>query len=107
MSVTLETVTKKRPEPTAEQVAAEELVRRAREQGICARTSCAANMRSRGQMSGWRNRFRRRSEATRGSGRCLDSYLPITSHGPSAGTNNLRSAALRESPAHCRAESAI
>jgi hypothetical protein len=48
MSVTLETVTKKRPEPTAEQVAAEELVRRAREQGICARTSRAANMRSRG-----------------------------------------------------------
>ena len=107
MSVTLETVTKKRPEPTAEQVAAEELVRRAREQGICARTSRAANMRSRGQMSGWRTRFRRGSEATRGSGRCLDSYLPITSHGPSAGTNNLRSAALRESPAHCRAESAI
>jgi putative transposase len=34
MTVTLETVTKKRPEPTAEQVAAEELVRRAREQGL-------------------------------------------------------------------------
>ena len=34
MSATLETVTKKKPEPTAEQVAAEELVRRAREQGL-------------------------------------------------------------------------
>jgi hypothetical protein len=34
MTVTLETVTKKKPEPTAEQVAAEELVRRAREQGL-------------------------------------------------------------------------
>ena len=34
MSATLETVTKKKPEPTAEQVTAEELVRRAREQGL-------------------------------------------------------------------------
>ena len=34
MSATLETVTKKEPEPTDEQVAAEELVRRAREQGL-------------------------------------------------------------------------
>ena len=34
MSETLETVTKKKPEPTAEQQAAEELVRRAREQGL-------------------------------------------------------------------------
>ena len=34
MTETLETVTKKKPEPTAEQVAAEELVRRAREQGL-------------------------------------------------------------------------
>ena len=34
MSETLETVTKKKPELTAEQVAAEELVRRAREQGL-------------------------------------------------------------------------
>jgi transposase-like protein len=34
MSATLETVTKKKPEPTAEQLAAEELVRRAREQGL-------------------------------------------------------------------------
>jgi putative transposase len=35
MSETLETVTtKKKPEPSAEQVAAEELVRRAREQGL-------------------------------------------------------------------------
>ena len=34
MSETVETVTKKRPEPSAEQVAAEELVRRAREQGL-------------------------------------------------------------------------
>ncbi len=34
MSATLETVTKKKPEPAAERVAAEELVRRAREQGL-------------------------------------------------------------------------
>jgi putative transposase len=34
MSETLETVSKRKPEPTAEQVAAEELVRRAREQGL-------------------------------------------------------------------------
>src|SRR6185437_15292295 len=34
MTETLETVTKKKPEPTAEQVAAEELVRLAREQGL-------------------------------------------------------------------------
>jgi putative transposase len=34
MTETLETVTKKKPEPTAEQAAAEELVRRAREQGL-------------------------------------------------------------------------
>ena len=34
MSETLETVKNKKPEPTAEQVAAEELVRRAREQGL-------------------------------------------------------------------------
>ena len=34
MDATLEDVTKKKPEPTAEQVAAEELVRRAREQGL-------------------------------------------------------------------------
>ena len=34
MNATLETVTKKKPEPTAEQAAAEELVRRAREQGL-------------------------------------------------------------------------
>jgi putative transposase len=34
MSATLENVTKKKPEPAAEQVAAEELVRRAREQGL-------------------------------------------------------------------------
>jgi putative transposase len=34
MTETLEPVTKKKPEPTAEQVAAEELVRRAREQGL-------------------------------------------------------------------------
>jgi transposase-like protein len=34
MSATLENVTRKKPEPTAEQVAAEELVRRAREQGL-------------------------------------------------------------------------
>jgi putative transposase len=34
MSATLENVTKKKPEPTAEQVAAEELVRRARDQGL-------------------------------------------------------------------------
>jgi transposase-like protein len=34
MSATLETVTKKKPEPSAEQLAAEELVRRAREQGL-------------------------------------------------------------------------
>jgi hypothetical protein len=33
MTETLEPVADKRPEPTAEQVAAEELVRRAREQG--------------------------------------------------------------------------
>jgi hypothetical protein len=33
MTETLETVTKKRPEPTAKQVVAEELVRQAREQG--------------------------------------------------------------------------
>ena len=34
MTETLETVTKKKPEPSAEQVAAEELVRQAREQGL-------------------------------------------------------------------------
>src|ERR1700734_16960 len=34
MTETLETVTKKKPEPNAEQVAAEELVRQAREQGL-------------------------------------------------------------------------
>jgi putative transposase len=34
MSATLEDVTKSKPEPTAEQLAAEELVRRAREQGL-------------------------------------------------------------------------
>jgi putative transposase len=34
MSATLEDVTKKKPQPTAEQLAAEELVRRAREQGL-------------------------------------------------------------------------
>jgi transposase-like protein len=34
MSATLEDVTKRKPEPTAEQLAAEELVRRAREQGL-------------------------------------------------------------------------
>jgi transposase-like protein len=34
MSATLEDVTKKKPEPSAEQLAAEELVRRAREQGL-------------------------------------------------------------------------
>src|SRR5580692_11642899 len=34
MTETLELVTKKKPEATAEQVAAEELVRRAREQGL-------------------------------------------------------------------------
>ena len=34
MTETLETVTKKKPEATAEQQAAEELVRRAREQGL-------------------------------------------------------------------------
>jgi transposase-like protein len=34
MTETLETVTKKKPEPTAERAAAEELVRRAREQGL-------------------------------------------------------------------------
>ena len=34
MNATLEDVTKKRPEPTAEQLAAEEMVRRAREQGL-------------------------------------------------------------------------
>ena len=34
MTETLETVTKKKPEPTAEQAAAVELVRRAREQGL-------------------------------------------------------------------------
>ena len=34
MSATLESVTKKKPEPSAEQLAAEELVRRAREQGL-------------------------------------------------------------------------
>jgi hypothetical protein len=34
MSVALEYVTKKKPEPSAEQLAAEELVRRAREQGL-------------------------------------------------------------------------
>ena len=34
MTETLETVTKKKPEPTAEQQAAEELVRQAREQGL-------------------------------------------------------------------------
>src|SRR6202046_2869815 len=34
MTETLEPVTKKKPEPTAEQTAAEELVRRAREQGL-------------------------------------------------------------------------
>ena len=34
MSATLENMTKKKPEPTAEQVAAEELVRRAPEQGL-------------------------------------------------------------------------
>ena len=34
MTETLETVTKKKPELTAEQAAAEELVRRAREQGL-------------------------------------------------------------------------
>src|SRR5271169_4179874 len=34
MSATLENVTKKKPEPTAEQAAAEELVRQAREQGL-------------------------------------------------------------------------
>src|ERR1700744_3329675 len=34
MSETLESVTKKKPEPSAEQVAAQELVRRAREQGL-------------------------------------------------------------------------
>jgi hypothetical protein len=34
MTETLEPVTKKKPEPTAEQAAAEELARRAREQGL-------------------------------------------------------------------------
>ena len=34
MTETLETVTKKKPEPSAEQAAAEELVRQAREQGL-------------------------------------------------------------------------
>jgi hypothetical protein len=34
MNATLEDVTKKKPEPTAEQLAAEEMVRRAREQGL-------------------------------------------------------------------------
>src|SRR5215470_1146932 len=34
MSATLEDVTRKKPEPSAEQLAAEELVRRAREQGL-------------------------------------------------------------------------
>ena len=34
MTETLETVTNKKPEPTAEQQAAEELVRQAREQGL-------------------------------------------------------------------------
>jgi len=34
MDATLEDVTNKKPEPTAEQLAAEELVRRAREQGL-------------------------------------------------------------------------
>ena len=34
MTETLEPVTKQKPEPTAEQTAAEELVRRAREQGL-------------------------------------------------------------------------
>jgi len=34
MTETLEPVTKKKPEPSAEQAAAEELVRRAREQGL-------------------------------------------------------------------------
>ena len=34
MNATLEDVTKKRPEPTAEEVAAQELVRQAREQGL-------------------------------------------------------------------------
>jgi transposase-like protein len=34
MSATLEDVAKKKPEPSAEQLAAEELVRRAREQGL-------------------------------------------------------------------------
>ena len=34
MTETLETVTKKKPEASAEQVAAEELVRQAREQGL-------------------------------------------------------------------------
>jgi hypothetical protein len=34
MTETLETVTKKKPEPSAEQVAAEELVRQAREPGL-------------------------------------------------------------------------
>ena len=34
MNATLEDVTKKKPEPTAEQLAAEELVRLAREQGL-------------------------------------------------------------------------
>lgn len=43
MNATLEDVTKKkRPEPTAEQLAAEELVRRAREQGALAFRSAAA-----------------------------------------------------------------
>ncbi len=37
MTETLEPVTKKKPEPSAEQAAAEELVRRAREQGINSR----------------------------------------------------------------------
>ena len=32
---------------------------------------------------------------------------PIVKYEPSAGMDDLRSAALRESPAHCRAESAI
>jgi putative transposase len=34
MNATLEDVTRKKPEPTAEQLAAEEMVRRARERGL-------------------------------------------------------------------------
>ena len=42
MSAILEDVTKKKPEPSAEQLAADEMVRRAREQGLSltARTGC-------------------------------------------------------------------